>query len=227
MCIIDTTNKRNPNNGKLFRRVLPRPKSIYEEDGGTPNAEYIGRIIGPAEGYPTVRFGSLQQMVQRAQEDYDGNSDIVFPIDANGAVVKEYVAPNEVNLKKLDGEHGKIYTLKATYSKYKLDEEGKVVVDDDGNPIEEPFGVNSLVPGATQDENGNWISYETGINYSWVNIRNNIKGQDQESYVYLGFEIPYTVFDFQVSDVDWYKKGDQELINKDDYLSGKQPFFQN
>jgi hypothetical protein len=152
LCIIDTTNKRNPNNGKLFRRVLPRPKSIYEEDGGTPNAEYIGRIVGPAEGYPTVRFGSLQKMAQKAQEDYDGNSDIVFPIDANGTVVDSYVTSDKVKLEK-DG--GIIHTLKATYNK----------LDEDGEPIAEP-GINSLVPGATKDENGNWKSYETGINYS-------------------------------------------------------------
>lgn len=142
MCIIDTTNKRNPNNGKLFRRVLPRPESTYEE-GGTPNAEYIGRIVGPAEGYPTVRFGSLQKMAQKAQEDYDGNSDIVFPIDADGTVIDSYVTSDDVALKE-EGKPGKIHTLKATYNK----------LDEDGEPIAEP-GINSLIPGATKDENGN------------------------------------------------------------------------
>ena len=98
LCIIDTTNKRNPNNGKLFRRVLPRAKSVYEEDGGTPNAEYIGRIIGPAEGYPTVRFGSLQQMVQTAAREYNGDVDIVYPVKDNGEVIKEYVDVSDIAL---------------------------------------------------------------------------------------------------------------------------------
>ena len=211
LCIIDTTNKRNPNNGKLFRRVLPRAKSVYEKDGGTPNAEYIGRIIGPSEGYPTVRFGSLEQMVQMAQEEYDGDVDIVYPINDNGDIIKEYVDASYIALdRKHDGDYSeenpnkKIRVLKATQT--------------EGN----------LIPGAIEPEKeGDEWYYEKGINYSWVNIRSNVEGVDQDTFVYLGFEIPYTIFDFQISDINWYENAEQELLNKKQYLNGEQPFFQH
>ena len=59
----------------------------------------------------------------------------------DGTVVDSYVTSDDVALEE-DG--GIIHTLKATYNK----------LDEDGEPIAES-GINTLVPGATKDENGN------------------------------------------------------------------------
>lgn len=57
-CIIDTVNKNDPNNGKVYRRTL-------NTAGDTSNgfAEYIGQIVGPAGGTPNVELGSLANTI--------------------------------------------------------------------------------------------------------------------------------------------------------------------
>ena len=78
LAIIDTTNKRNKNNGKLFRRVLGRTEAEAEKDGGTLHGEYIGRIVGPSEGFPNVKIhGSVDSIkdivknkLNKAEKDF-------------------------------------------------------------------------------------------------------------------------------------------------------------
>ena len=77
-------------------------------------------------------------------------------------------------------------------------------------------------------ENNQLISglNENSIHYSWVNVRNNIDGEDQESYVYLGFQIPYTYFDFEINQTDWFKDFKTTWMNQAEYENGEQPFYQ-
>ena len=199
LAIIDTTNKRNPNNGKLFRRVLPREESEIQIDGGTLHGEYIGRIVGPSEGYPRVEIGSLGSMVTRVKNSYTkaGDSEYIYPVNEDGASQDDtYVEDvNELDYKDNGGNIQKLLAKKD----------------------------NGLIPGYNTETG----EYQTGIKYSWVNVRNNIDGEDQETYVYLGFEIPYTIFDFNFSDIDWRENTlYTNFVNKDEFLDGRQPFCQ-
>ena len=61
-CIIDTTNKNDKDNGKVFRRTL---NTAGDTDDGY--AEYIGQIVGPAGGTPNVELGSIEQTITSYQ----------------------------------------------------------------------------------------------------------------------------------------------------------------
>lgn len=52
-CIIDTANKNNINNGKIYRRTI-----ATEADAAAGNfkcAEYVGQIVGPSSGAPFIK----------------------------------------------------------------------------------------------------------------------------------------------------------------------------
>lgn len=186
LAIIDTTNKRNPNNGKLFRRVLPRTESEAAIDGGTLHGEYIGRIVGPSEGYPKIRFGSINNITNQIDEDGNGS--------APDKTV-EYNFPTEDGIVDTDN----------------FDEVLPAVLKANREN-------NQLIPGGPNEQS---------IHYSWVNVRNNIDGEDQESYVYLGFQIPYTYFDFKFNAIDWKNDSlSHNWDNKTAYEDGRQPFYQ-
>ena len=184
LAIIDTTNKRNPNNGKLFRRVLPRTENEVEE-GGTLHGEYIGRIVGPSEGYPKIRLGSIKNIKNQISKDRNESA-------SDRAI--EYSFPTK------DG-----------------------IVDTDNFEKVAPADLEA------NKENNQLISGldNNSIHYSWVNVRNNIDDENQESYVYLGFQIPYTYFDFSFDAIDWKNKSlSQNWDNREDYKNGIQPFYQ-
>ena len=71
-CIIDTPNKNNPNNGKLYRRTLKSQGStgLY--------AEYIGQIVGPAGSNPFFSLGSLDDVKSQLHGEYTINDDTVI-----------------------------------------------------------------------------------------------------------------------------------------------------
>ena len=184
LAIIDTTNKRNPNNGKLFRRVLPRTESEVEE-GGTLHGEYIGRIVGPSEGYPKIRFGSINNITNQIEKDGNGSTP---------DKTVEYNFPTKNGIIDTDN----------------FDEVDPAVLEANKEN-------NQLISGLNKNS----------IHYSWVNVRNNIDGEDQESYVYLGFQIPYTYFDFNFNAIDWKNDSlSHNWDNKTAYEDGSQPFYQ-
>lgn len=57
-CIIDTDNKNNPDNGKVFRRTGTH--TIQEND--TAHAEYVGQVVGPAGGIPKIELEDLNTL---------------------------------------------------------------------------------------------------------------------------------------------------------------------
>ena len=194
LAIIDTTNKRNKNNGKLFRRVLGRTEAEAEKDGGTLHGEYIGRIVGPSEGFPNVKIhGSVDSVKDVVKKTFNGNNDYLYPIGENS------IAEGATTIADLD----RIYALKASQSN------------------------GQLIPGAERNSQGKFVSKENGIYYSWVNVRDNIDSESEDTYVYLGFTVPYTVFDFDFKSVDWNKEFSAEQINREEYASGEEPFFVN
>lgn len=75
LCIIDTRNKANKNNGKVYRRTL---KGRGDADLVNRSAEYIGQIVGPAGANPFMSLGSLSDVKDKANEDYTVNDDTVI-----------------------------------------------------------------------------------------------------------------------------------------------------
>lgn len=66
-CIIDTPNKNDKDNGKLYRRGFD-----YQDDMG--GAVYLGQIVGPSSGTPYFQLMSIDDVKkesQRALDDYE------------------------------------------------------------------------------------------------------------------------------------------------------------
>lgn len=200
-CIIDTDNKNNPNNGKIFRRVLPN------EDYVTPGYEHIGTIVGPSSGAAMLKpqsgllkLGNIRE--ELAKDNWDGLGILVKDELGNDKpVIYDPSFTSEDNIKK---------------SQWPGDIEPKVY------PIEIGKG---LVHGLAQDENKktrlektlkqdentgkpyfeNKILEKTdeipepvidNIKYNWFNVRKNTDNNDGvvESWCYIGFEMPATSF---------------------------------
>lgn len=82
LCIIDATNKNNPNHGKLFRRTLKGAG----DSGENLCAEYVGHIVGPSGGSPFVSLGSISSVNEQAHSDYiaHDSAEVAYPISQNG-----------------------------------------------------------------------------------------------------------------------------------------------
>ena len=65
LCIIDTINKNNPNNGKIFRRTLKGAG----DTGTNLCAEYVGRIVGPAGTNPFLSFGNFNFINDKGKKE--------------------------------------------------------------------------------------------------------------------------------------------------------------
>lgn len=182
LCIIDTDNKMNPNNGKLFRRTLKRTETAIDA-GDTKYAEYIGQIVGPSGGIPCFDFGSLDTERKKAigkiaTYEADGTS-----LDTS---TWEYAyKDNEGNI-----------------STTIPDEINDIAISDSGDSAN-----IQMVPGKGKDKNNNDV-YHDKIRYTWCNVRRIVDGENADAWIYLGFEIPYTVFDVDVQKKNYRYKGD-------------------
>lgn len=66
-CIIDTPNKNDKDNGKIYRRGLE-----YQNDKG--GAIYVGQIVGPSSGTPYFQMNDIKQVQEYAKTSADGIS---------------------------------------------------------------------------------------------------------------------------------------------------------
>lgn len=96
-----------------------------------------------------------------------------------------------------------------------------------GQNNQEPFNPNLLE--IFDDSTGNAIfvpgkvsenEYNDNIKYTWVNFIDD--KSTEESVVYMGFKIPYTVFDFTTESVSWTQE-----VNIQDNSSDEHPFYKN
>jgi hypothetical protein len=74
-CIIDSTNKNNPDNGKLYQRGMDYQNSM----GG---AIYKGQIVGPSGVVPYMQMNTLTEIsnkVTNKYSQYDSDSIIKYP----------------------------------------------------------------------------------------------------------------------------------------------------
>lgn len=177
LCIIDTTNKNNPNNGKLFRRTL---KGKGDIDLPNRSAEYIGQVVGPASGVPFLSLGSLVDTEDRAHENYVVNDDTEVAYSTDGESIR----------------HDR-------------------PADTDNLHVYSTLGKEMLVPGKDGD------NFNDTIKYNWFNIRNNTKESPEESWVYLGFEIPFPSLEIDVTNQDW--KTDIQIEKTDE--TDNHPFY--
>ena len=63
-CIIDTPNKNDKDNGKIYRRGLEYQNAM----GG---AIYVGQIVGPSSGTPYFQLLSIDDVVKKSTEALD------------------------------------------------------------------------------------------------------------------------------------------------------------
>lgn len=180
LCLIDTDNKNNPYNGFLYRRTLANqgsddPIKIYSAD-----TEEVGTSIN------------------KLSAEYIGQ------------IVGSQSGVPLVSVTSLDKVNEKARTTPTS------DGSDKFLVDTAypyGNPGAESINHNIQLPAGTSTTKYNAISEgifvpgkdQDEIYYSWVNVRDNTKGKDSETWMYLGFSIPYLQVDYNWEHVDFDK----------------------
>lgn len=82
-CIIDTPNKNDEDNGKIYRRGLE-----YQNSNG--GAEYVGQVVGPSSGTPYLQLLSVDDVKKISQQTLDEYEYMRYPY--------EYDEENEVFL---------------------------------------------------------------------------------------------------------------------------------
>lgn len=212
LCMIDTQNKLNPNNGKIFRRTLKRYQNPNIEgitDVDALYAEYIGQIVGPSGGVPNLDLGGLDGERKKAigklpTFDTDPTVDETHSIDNTNW---DYAYPTEQD----NGEF-----LITTEKPTDIDDIALLKMGD-GKNIE-------MVPGW----DGGDIFNDT-IEYTWCNVRRNLDNSNEDSaLIYLGFKIPYV--SYTVAGTEEYYTYSGEIFedksstpDKEDY----HPFYKN
>ena len=205
LCIIDTDNKMNPNNGKLYRRTLKKADDDrWTSAGNTLYAEYIGQIVGPAGGIPNLDLGSLDTERRKAVGLEQTIATDSVPLNISNW---EYAYP---------GLNGKISnTIPSNYNDIQILNAGGI----NGSNIE-------IIPGKQEIENEEGITtivYNDTIKYTWCNVRRTLDDSNSDAWFYLGFQIPYTFFDVNTIEENYTYSGDI-FINSSD---PNHPFYKN
>ena len=211
LCIIDTDNKMNPNNGKIFRRTLKRTETAIGA-GDTIYAEYIGQIVGPSGGVPNIFFGSIDSARKKAAGlaktlETDGEITENNFLDVSGW---DYSYPiiNDNNIIEISTANITTFTPDT-----RSDDDQHIAILSsihDNTLNDSQYGDNiELVPG--KDQNG---KFNDDIQYTWCNVRRTLtNGGREDAWIYLGFKIPYTVFDVDVQKENYRYDGDYLIDN--------------
>lgn len=181
-CIIDDPDRSNPNNGKVYRRTLKRygenyPNGIDEYPGGV--AEYIGQIIGPAG--PPIQFGGLQGVTEVERsfdalrgEDGKGITEgdtVDFPYNNKIGHVTDYLnGANDIQILPIGGENATSINFIPGDKQY--------------------AGESETLPEEYFDTTTGYIKQG---GYNWYVVK---KSNENFSKLYIGFDIPYNVVDF-------------------------------
>lgn len=170
--LIDTPNKNDKDNGKIYRRGL----NFDDETGG---AIYIGQIVGPSSGTPYFQMLGLDAVKKKKDLiETDGKTSYLkFPLDADGDGYADTKSSTDPSVVVTDDRSQSIGSL--TFNRNL----------EDGDYAKPARADSSLVPG--KDVDG---TFHDEIEYSWVNVRQD--NADEDSWLYVGFQIPYLVHDF-------------------------------
>ena len=167
LALIDTPNKFDKDNGKLYRRTLKTTLSSSDENYAGEHAEYIGQIVGPAGGIPNLEIASESAIKNAISTTTADDAQILFPTETG-------VSTNA-------SEYNNLYY-------------------NNSSDIE-------LLPG--KDNN----NYNDNIHYTWANIQTP-DGENNTAYVYLGFKVPYSVFDLSVETTNYTNSASIERVSK-------------
>lgn len=179
-CIIDAVSNNSYDNGKIYRRTFN-----YQDEAAC--AEYICKITGPEGGTPHFVLSGINEIKELVAKDleYLANDN---PVDGNGKPI-ENPEPDT-----------RLYPY--------IDDEGKVAYFFDSsndNEEREPallslnISNQMLVPGYDGE------TFIDDIKYTWCSEKlsplrdGNYPGQ---SFVHLGFQVPYVVPRFSIKTVD-------------------------
>lgn len=205
-CLIDTVNKNDKDNGKIFRRGIAT--STNAKLGG---AEYIGQIVGPSSGTPLFQFDTLDNVIEYS------NINDKEKYNPEAGDIRVY--PTQVT------SDGKI-----TQYNYKKDENGQYKDSDiirDENGLITSYAKNIKTVTSTID-NGGLVSgkEQDGIKWTWCNIKK--ANENSESWFYVGLKIPYLVNEFDAKSVNPYDnngnyKGEATIIPDKD--NNNHPFY--
>lgn len=202
-CLIDTINKNDKDNGKIFRRgIASSTNSAY---GG---GEYIGQIVGPSSGTPLFQFDTLDNVLNHKNEEVYNRieGDIrVYPtqVTSNGEITQYNYRKDE------NGQYSDQDFVKK--------EDGSIEYVNNIKTLSYAISNNGLVSGKDQDD----------IKWTWCNVKK--ANKNSESWFYVGFQIPYLVNEFTSESVYPYdNKGnykDTTLIISNPEDSNR-PFYQ-
>lgn len=184
-CIIDTDNKNNPDNGKIFRRTansaVSNKSPVYYE--------YIGQVVGPAGGIPKLELKTIDELKDDFSKLNLYNGGLVYYPTTTAASDSKIVytpatntSPNPDSLALIEDDSVVYKSGKDYY--YHKDEQGTVV---HATPAFK-YGFYTF-QGTTKDEGGNFPIATVG----------------------LGFEIPYVDFDVKVNPTPAFYNGEVSI----------------
>lgn len=206
-CIIDTINKNNKDNGKVFRRTLNTAGDEY--DG---LAEYIGQIVGPAGGTPNIELGGNDYVSETfdAFETLPTNSAIYYKTIENNTITNKYdlsaspaifeansiinaptAAAGEVqesDYHTITFKSGNSYITKVVTPTGDPEAQGWYELN---NKNYIPTEDNTVIEGKDY-----YINNTPTLRYSWYNFREaDADNEDDPGFapakIVIGFEIPY------------------------------------
>lgn len=190
-CIIDTENKNNKDNGKIFRRT-----GTHTNTNDSKYAEYIGQVVGPAGGVPNVQMetiGTLQKNFEAlkdksglvyywGKENKNSESSSYHQIETNKIPVLDQgslLTPKEF-VTKIDYKSGKDY-------------------------------YNTITTESGKKEK---VYYNPNLKYEFYTFQSNDKdgttGDFPIATIGLAFEIPYP--DFEISEIGQNNPGENSTI---------------
>ena len=175
--IIDSPNKNSETNGQIYRRTLKREGNNGVEENIGWYAEYIGQVTGPAG--PATQLGgitntsALEQSFDALAEILQQEDYILYPDNANNGQLSDVYPSNYENntnlfINPLGGKNS-INFIRGDTPK-----------------------LNSNLPAKYFDNEHNYIA---NGGYSWYYTRIRDVNGDKVN-IYLGFDIPYYVIDF-------------------------------
>lgn len=95
-CLIDTPNKNDKDNGKVYQRDVP-------SNNNASGAKYIGQIVGPSSGTPYFQMMEIDKIFEQVDgEDFDENTTYVrFPTGYDEAKNKYVTSNSKSDISKL------------------------------------------------------------------------------------------------------------------------------
>lgn len=235
-CIIDTINKNDADNGRVFRRTL---NTAGDTNDGC--AEYIGQIVGPAGGTPNIELGGNDYVSETfdAFETLPTNSAIYYKTIENNTITNKYdlsaspaifeansviSAPTATGSEVQESDYHTI-TFKSGKS-YITN-----VITPTGNPKAQgwyelnnknyiPTEDNGVIEGKDY-----YINNAPALRYSWYNFREaNADNEDDPGFapakIVIGFEIPYIYNEIvNINELDYFSTPTITVTSPNDFYN--------